>query len=65
MAKKKNGNIKPIMTNTAALLPIIVRVKRYVGMPIATALPKQINCLLVKFNNSRDFTVVKSRGICV
>jgi len=65
MAKKKNGSIKPIINSTDALLPMMFFVKRYVGMPITTAEPKQINCLLVKFNNNFERTLVRSFGICI
>ena len=51
-----------IITITAGLLPIVPRVRKYAGMPTATAEPKQINCLLVRFNTNFVLTFDKSLG---
>ena len=62
IAIKKNGNITATIHNTAVSLPIIFLEQKYNGIPIATAVLKHTNCLLVKFNATFVFTLSKSFG---
>ena len=51
-----------IITMTAAVLPIILLVRKYVGTPITAAAPKHISCLFVRLKMTLLFTFVKSFG---
>jgi transcriptional regulator with XRE-family HTH domain len=62
MAKKKKGSIKPIIRNTAALLPMAPRVSRYVGAPTAAASEKHTSCRLVRLSATFVLTLAKSFG---
>ena len=43
MANRKHGSMSIIIKSIAPMLLIAERVKRYVGMPITAAVPKQIS----------------------
>ena len=51
-----------IITMTAIVLPMMPLVRKYVGTPIAAAVPKQISCLFVRLKMTLLFTFVKSLG---
>jgi hypothetical protein len=62
MAKKKQGSMRTIIKSIAIMFPMAERVKRYVGMPITAAIPKQINCLFVRLKAIFDFILLRSLG---
>ena len=62
MPIKKRGNITAIISNAPAEFPIIPRVNRYAGMPIAAAALKHISWRFVRFSAIFVFTFDKSFG---
>ena len=64
MAKKKNGSIRITIRQAATVVPTKFFVRKYVGIPISAASPKQISCLLVRLNMTLFFTFVRSLGTC-
>ena len=65
IARRNNGAITIIISNTAGVFPIVPRVNRYIGIPVTAAVPKQINCLFVIFNATLVLILFTSRGIAV
>jgi hypothetical protein len=63
MAKKKKGSMSAIIKNIAALLPIAVRVNKYVGIPTADAPPKHNNCRFVRLSATFVLILLKSLGM--
>ena len=56
------GSMASTMHKAAVVVPALSFVKKNSGSPIATAAPKQSNCLLVRLNITLLLILVKSFG---
>ena len=63
IANKNHGNMIITIRNAAALVGMVLRIKKNNGKPINAAPPKHIVWRLVKPSRNFDFTTVKSLGI--
>lgn len=62
IASRNMGSMASTMHKAAVVVPALSFVKKNSGSPIATAAPKQSNCLLVRLNITLLLILVKSFG---